>query len=739
MAAKRSPANLPTKQDVLSFIADNKGAVGKREIARAFGIRGSDKIYLKQLLKELDADGEIERGRGRRLAKAGILPPVGVVEVSEVDEDGTLFARPTGWRQAEAPPRIRVLPGRRVTSALGIGDRVLARLEEAGKNRFDAHVMRRLEAAPSAILGTYQAVGTDGRIAPADRRAKNDYTVRRENAGAARSGDVVLAEPLPGRARGLREAKVTDILGNLKSPTTLSTIALHKYGIPTEFPADALAEAAAMQPTRLGAREDLRDLPLVTIDPRDARDHDDAVWAEADTSSDNPGGWRLIVAIADVGHFVRPGQALDREARRRGNSVYLPDRVVPMLPETLSNDLCSLKSGRSRPVMVCHMRIDRDGQKIAHHFTRAYMRSAAALTYAQVQAAQDGKPDDATEPLLSSVIEPLYGAYQALHRARGRRSPLALDMPERRVTLNDDGSITAIQVRERLDSHKLIEEFMVLANVAAAETLTTKHAPCMYRIHEPPASEKVKDLRKFLDGLGLKLAGGQTPTPDAFNTLLAQAADTPQAALINQVVLRSQTQAFYAPDDRGHYGLHLRRYAHFTSPIRRYGDLIVHRALIAAGKLGANGLTKDAAGDMAQLGEAISDTERRAMLAERDTLDAYTAAFLADRVGADFAGTVNGVTRFGLFITLNDTGADGLVPIRSLGTDYYLHDETHHRLTGERTGETFCLGDSVTVRLVEAAPINGGLRFELLRDGESRQPTKRSKSPPRNRRARRRR
>jgi ribonuclease R len=468
MAAKRSPATLPTKQDILTFITDNKGAVGKREIARAFGIRGSDKIYLKQLLKELDADGEIERGRGRRLAKSGILPPVGVVEVSDVDEDGTLFGRPTTWRQAEAPPRIRILPGRRVTSALGIGDRVLARLEEAGRNRYDAHVMRRLEAAPSAILGTYQTVGTDGRIAPADRRAKQEYAVRRENAGQAQSGDVVLAEPLPGRSLRLREAKVTEILGDLKSPSTLSTIALHKHGIPTEFPADSLAEAAAMRPTRLGAREDLRGLALVTIDPRDARDHDDAVWAMADETADNPGGWRLIVAIADVGQFVRPGLALDREARRRGNSVYLPDRVVPMLPEALSNDLCSLKAGRSRPVLACHMRIDRDGQKIAHHFTRAYMRSAAALTYAQAQAAQDGKPDAATEPLLDSVIAPLYGAYQALQQARDRRSPLALDMPERWVALNDDGSIAEIRVRERLDSHRLIEEFMILANVAAA-------------------------------------------------------------------------------------------------------------------------------------------------------------------------------------------------------------------------------------------------------------------------------
>ena len=354
MSAKRSPATLPTKQDILTFIADNNGAVGKREIARAFGIRGSDKIYLKRLLKELDADGEIERGRGRRLAKAGILPPVGVVEVTEVDEDGALFGRPTAWRQADAPPRIRILPSRRVTSALGIGDRVLARLEEAGHERFDAHVMRRLQAAPATIVGTYQAVGSDGRITPADRRAKQQYAVRRENAKAARSGDVVLAEPLPGRPLGLREARVTEILGDLKSPATLSTIALHKYGIPTEFPADVRAQAAALRPTRLGAREDLRGLALVTIDPRDARDHDDAVWAKADDGPDNPGGWRLIVAIADVGHFVRPGQALDGEAKRRGNSVYLPDRVVPMLPESLSNNLCSLKMARSRPVLACH-------------------------------------------------------------------------------------------------------------------------------------------------------------------------------------------------------------------------------------------------------------------------------------------------------------------------------------------------------------------------------------------------
>jgi len=482
-----------------------------------------------------------------------------------------------------------------------------------------------------------------------------------------------------------------------------------------DFPAAAVEEAEAAGPAPLDRREDLRTVPLVTIDGADARDFDDAVWAAPDVDPGNPGGLRLLVAIADVAWYVRAGAALDREAEKRGNSVYFPDRVVPMLPEALSAGLCSLRPQEDRPCLAVEMIIDRQGKKLRHRFLRGLMRSVARLTYGQVQAARDGRPDDATGPLLDSVIAPLYGGFEALLAARQKRGTLDLDLSERRVFLVD-GKVARIEPRARLDSHRLVEEYMIAANVAAAEALEAKRMPCMYRVHDAPDPAKIEALREFTASLGLSLAKGQVIRPAVFARLLEQARGTPYAAMINELVLRSQAQAVYSPANIGHFGLALPRYCHFTSPIRRYADLLVHRALIAAHGFGDDGLRPEDGARFPTIAEHISATERRAAAAERDAIDRYVAAFLAERVGDIFVGSVTGVTRFGLFVTLKDSGGSGIVPIGTLPSDFYDHDERRHCLVGRRWGRVYRLGETVGVRLVEATPITGGLVLQLVED-----------------------
>jgi ribonuclease R len=573
-----------------------------------------------------------------------------------------------------------------------------------------------LAGVPQRVVGVYEAIpGVGGRLRPTDRRVKTEFRIAAADADGARPGELVLAEALHTHRLGLLQARVVERLGQFGEPRTISLISIHEHDIPTEFPRAALDQAVAAKPVSLGERTDLRQVPLVTIDPEDARDHDDAVWAAPDPDPKNRGGFRLLVAIADVAHYVRPGDALDREAERRGNSVYFPDRVVPMLPEALSSDLCSLRPGVDRPCLAIEMTIDRQGNVLAHGVRRGLMRSAARLTYEQAQAARDGRPDEVTAPLLDGVIAPLYGAFAALLSARERRGTLDLDLPERRVVLAN-GKVARIEPRRRLDSHRLVEEFMIAANVAAAETLESKRLPCMYRVHDSPDPVKVEALREFAASLGLSLARGQVIRPAVFARLLEQAARTPHAAMLNELVLRSQAQAAYSPENIGHFGLALRRYCHFTSPIRRYADLLVHRALIAACSLGAGSLPADAAARFAEIGERISATERRAAAAERDAVDRFTAAFLAERVGDILIGRVSGVTRFGLFVTLDESGGSGLVPIGSLPADYYDHDERRHALVGRRRGRVYTLGETVAARIREATPVTGGLVLELVED-----------------------
>ncbi|MBL8566575.1 MAG: ribonuclease R, partial [Hyphomicrobiaceae bacterium] len=535
----------------------------------------------------------------------------------------------------------------------------------------------------------------------------------------AEEGELVVADVLPARRHGLPQARVVERVGRIDQPKAFSLIAIHTHDIPVAFPDDAIAEAEAARPVTLGQRTDLRPIPLVTIDGADARDFDDAVWAEPDPDPANAGGWHAVVAIADVAWYVRQGGALDRAARKRGNSVYFPDRVVPMLPEALSNDLCSLRPNEDRACMAVHLWFDRDGNKRGHRFVRGLMRSAARLTYEQVQGAIEGRVDDKTDTLLEGVIKPLYGVFRALLIDRERRGTLELDVPERKAVLDAEGRVQAIERRQRLDSHRVIEELMIAANVAAAETLERVRQPCMYRIHDSPSPEKIESVRGFLDELGYRLAKGQVVKPIQFTQILSQAQGRPEAGLISEVILRTQSLAIYSPDNIGHFGLALRRYAHFTSPIRRYADLLVHRGLIAGLGFGEGGLDAGRPEDFVALAEAISACERRAVSAERDAADRYVASFLAARVGESFPGRINGVTRFGLFVTLAETGADGLVPLSTLPRDYYDHDEHSHRLVGRATGREYKLGEKVEVRLREADPATGGLLFELLHGADA--------------------
>ncbi|MEI8144343.1 MAG: ribonuclease R [Alphaproteobacteria bacterium] len=718
---------LPSREEILAFVATQTGRVGKREVARHFGLTGNDKIALKKLLRGLIDDGLVTKGRGK-LAKSGRPPPVQVADITHRDADGDLIASPVEWDEdahGEAPAIVLSVSHRprHGDPVPGVGDRVLLRLDETDDEvdeRPTGRVMKILEKGRPRMVGLFRKNEHGGRLVPIDKKnAGKEMLIPAEATLGAADGDLVAVDLIRTTRFGPPMAKVKERLGPVGSEKAISLIALTAHGIPYVFREDTLKEAERVKPAMLAGREDWRALPLITIDPPDAKDHDDAVYAEADPSPDNPGGFIITIAIADVAAYVRPGSALDREAAIRGNSVYFPDRVVPMLPERISNDLCSLRPLEDRPALACRVVIRPDGRRKSHSFHRIMMRSAAKLAYAQAQAAIDGRTDETTEMLVGPILKPLYDAYEALKRARDDREPLDLDLPERKIMLKSDGTVDRVVVPLRLDAHRLIEEMMILANVCAAETLEKHRTVCMYRIHDAPSLEKLSALREFLKTMDIALPQAAQVRPANFNGILARAATTDQAELVNQVVLRSQSQAEYSPENIGHFGLNLRRYAHFTSPIRRYADLLVHRGLIKALGFGEDGLTEAEASSFAERGAEISAAERRAMAAERETVDRLIAAHLADRVGEIFSAKISGVTRFGLFVRLEDTGADGFVPAASIGGDYFRHEPNAQALIGDRTGETYRLGDTVAARLVEAAPIAGALRFELVSDGRA--------------------
>ena len=712
----KTPAEIPfpTKEQVLEFVRGHKGAVGKREIARAFNIRGADRARLNGVLRELRDEGNLDKGRGKRFAKPGTLPSVGVIEITGIDQDGDPVARPVTWENDGPPPAV-FLSTERKGPAPAVGDRILARLAPSDDGTYTARMIKLLQAAPQRVLGILQMIGGKGRVIPTNRRIRTEFAIPPGEENGASRGDLVEAQAIGGRSFGLPEARVVEVIGDASGPRAPSLIAIHSNDIPVEFSPAAVADAEAAEPVSADGRTDLRRVPLITIDGADARDFDDAVWAEPDPDDKNKGGWHLLVAIADVSWYVRSGKPLDQDAHDRGNSVYFPDRVVPMLPEALSNGLCSLVPNEDRGCLAAHMWIDAGGNMKRHEFIRGIMRSAARLTYEQVQAARDGETDDTTGRLIDDVIAPLYGAFEALQSARIRRGTIDLDLPERKVRLDHKGNVAAIDPVERLDSHRLIEEFMISANVAAAEALERKDAPCMFRIHDQPSQEKVEGLREVLSSVGIKLAKGQVIKPEVFQRIVAQVIGKPEARTVSMAVLRSQAQAEYSPANLGHFGLALRRYAHFTSPIRRYSDLLVHRSLITACGLGNDGLGPDDGDRFAELGKHISSTERRAVSAEREAIDRFTTIFLSDQVGAEFTARINGTHRAGLFVTLTETGADGLVPMSMLGDDRWDYDEQHQQVRGRGTGVTYRIGDPVKVTLVEANVHTGSMAFSISR------------------------
>ncbi len=729
--------SLPDRQAILAFIRQTPSAVGKREIARAFGLHGEAREALKQLLADMQQEGLLDSGPGRTLHKAGGLPRVAVLKVVQADGAKTL-AEPDRWESDGPPPKVVVARGERgrgrPSERLQIGDRLLCRIEgDAG--RYLGTVIKRLARGPShgkaLVLGVVRKDGEGAlRLKPVDKRMRQDFALH--HGEGAVPGELVRAEIKGTGARMV--AHIAERLGDPFAAGSLSAIAIAAKGIPEHFPDSVLADAERASAQALGEREDWTALPFITIDPADARDHDDAVWAERDGE-----GHRLIVAIADVSWFVRPGSALDRSAFDRGNSVYFPDRVVPMLPETLSNGACSLKAGTDKAVLACDMRLSAAGEILHAAFHRARIRVAANLAYETAQAAMD---DDAPHALKATVLDGLWSCWAALKVARAKRGPLALNLPERRVELDSSGNVTGVKVRPHLDAHQVIEDMMIAANVAAALALEQKKRAVMYRCHEAPSREKLMALKEYLATLGVSFALGQVVTPGTFNRILEKTSDRDDMAEIAEAVLRSQTQAYYAPRNTGHFGLALASYGHFTSPIRRYADVCVHRALVSGFKLGEGGLADGAEQRFAAIGEHISMTERRAMEAERETLDRYIARHLAQTVGQVVRARISGVQAFGFFATVDGIGGDGLVPVSALGAERFRFDEAGRLLEGMESSTRFAVGQRLDLRLEEADPATGSLRFSLpgveaverprfRRDGKGpRSPARRGGPPP---------
>jgi len=731
--APRKKIPFPTKDDILAYVKDNPGNLSKRDISRAFHIRGDQRILLKELLREMSGDGLLDKGHKGNVPVGGDMPPVAVVEITGIDKMGDLMARPVDRKAKESPPPITVFADDK-RGNLAIGDQALVRLSQnRDQNRdqnpdqnpeniqvsYVARVIRKIERTTTIVMGVFSVEDDNiAHVQPTDKKNRSQYLVAKHDWNGASDGELVLldtkADKSTRRHMGPKRGIVKECLGTLDEPKSISLIAIHTHGILTEFSEQTMQEAEKSVSPVLGSRTDLRRIPLITVDPADARDHDDAIWAEKDPDPENSDGWHVIVAIADVAHYVSPGSSLEKDAWIRGNSTYFPDRVVPMLPEALSNGLCSLKQGEDRYTLAVHMWFDRRGRKIRHKYVRGLMRSAAGLSYAEFQNAHDGVVSERAAPLLDTVIEPLYGAYDCLKKGRDYREPLNLVMPERKIELDDKGNVLGIYPRQALDAHKLVEEFMIQANVAAAEELEQKNWPCVYRVHEQPSEEKLNSLREFLSSLGYAFAKGMVQQPRLFNNILRKVEDSPHENVINVIILRTQSQAIYSIENQGHFGLSLARYAHFTSPIRRYADLMVHRALIGALKLGKDGLSKLDRGKLAETADHISKTERISMIAERESTDRYVAAFMGQHVGEEFSARIAGVSRAGLFVAFDETGGDGFIPVSSMVGDNFRHDKDLHMLEGEYTGIIYQLGAAVTVRLKEANRMTGGLLCELI-------------------------
>lgn len=620
------------------------------------------------------------------------LPEICVLVVNSLTSDGELLATPLEWKSNKNPPHISVLESGRGKAA-AIGDRILVKLREARQHFYQASVIRVLESELSRhVTGVFMPTLDGGIIEPISRKMKESFMVSATDTNGALQGELVSGETIVGMpSLGMSYAKITERLGRVDSPRAASLIASAIHSLPSVFSAEAIAESeAAPLPILTKDRTDLRDIPLVTIDGEDARDFDDAVFAEKDGD-----GFHIIVAIAEVAFYVRESSALDKTAFERGNSVYFPDRVIPMLPERLSNGLCSLVPNEDRYCLAVHIWIDSTGGIKKYEFVRGIMRSVARLTYEQVEVV-------ASHELL---IKNLMAAYAALAYERDNRGALDLDLPEYKIHFDAAGNVADIATKTRLESHRLIECFMIAANVAAADFLLKHKMAGIYRVHEAPSEEKLEDLRSLLLASDYRLQKGAI-TAKHFNRVLKASAEDPRRPMIHTAVLRSQMQAFYCAENLGHFGLSLQKYCHFTSPIRRYSDLVVHRSIV---KILNN--EKNTTPNLADTALHISETERRAMLAERDAADRYKVSFMARKIGEVFSGVIGGLNEYGLFVSLNDTGVTGFVPVRNLGRDFFTFDKKNSFFRGRSSGAIFALGANITIRVQEANSMTGSLIF----------------------------
>lgn len=701
------------RDSILEFIRQYPDRADKRSIAKHFGIKGGARVWLKTLLKQMERDGLIDAGKPKSRWRGQSLPSVMPLEVLAPDQDGDVICLPIERDHRGAPPRIFLADGS-LDSAPGPGDRVLAKLEPTEEG---AYLARPFKALPRPRLDVIIGVVEDGdQLRSTDKRAKSNFAIRKEDRGAYEPGTLVRAEIVGTGRLDLPKARIIEALGQQDDVGAISLISAAEHNLRLTFSAEVSREAEAAEAVSPKGRVDYREVPLITIDGADARDFDDAVWAERLPEGK---GYRILVAIADVAHYVRSGSALDTEAKKRGNSCYFPDRVLPMLPEALSNGWCSLVPHEDRGCLVADMTIDADGKLTKKRFERGIMRSAARLTYERVEAALLGAPDAEIAPLMAPVLLPLHEAFEILQAARETRGALDLDVPERVVELSEDkSSVIDIRPRERLTAHKVIEEMMILANVAAAEALEAVDHSVMYRIHDHPDPGKLETLANLLEGTPVRLARGARLTAGQLNGILKQVEGEDYAAMINEAVLRSQAQAVYSPRNIGHFGLGLRSYAHFTSPIRRYADLTVHRALIQAFGLGEGGEPLGQSEAPIPLAESISDSERKAALAERSAKDRYLAAYHSHHLGRTFDARVSSVTKFGLFVEFDGSGAHALVPMGLLPDDRYDFDPQSLQLEGRRWGRLFSPAQRLTVRLVEADGLTGSLVAEVIGEPE---------------------
>jgi ribonuclease R len=601
------------------------------------------------------------------------------------------------------------------------GDKVavrIARTDERG--RAEGKLVEVLARNTREIVGRYVRESGIGFVIPDNRRFTQSVAVPPAGAKGVKPGDIVVVELTEPPSRDTQPiGRVIENLGEAGGPGIETEIAMRAHGLPFRWPDEPLAEAEAwgdrVRPAAKRGREDLRELPLVTIDGADAKDFDDAVWCEPDGS-----GWRVIVAIADVSSYVPPGGALDTEARERGTSVYFPRKVIPMLPENLSNGLCSLNPGVDRLCMVCDMRVTSAGKVREARFYEGLMRSAARLTYDEVAAMLvEGDAElRRRHAKILPQLEYLHAVWRVLSGARARRGAVDFDLPEVGMIFDPKGHVARVEPRHRNDAHRIIEECMIAANVEAARFLEKHKVPTLYRVHAPPEEDRLGTLKEFLSAFGLSLPTRERLEPKHFSALVREVAGRPDADLIETVILRSMSQAVYQPDNIGHFGLALERYAHFTSPIRRYPDLLVHRAIRHIARGGKPADFVHGQQEMEGLGRHCSATERRADEATREAMDWLKCEFMQERVGEEFDVLVTGVVDFGLFVQIPEFQIDGLVHISSLGDDYYQRDPVHQRLIGERTGRVFRLSDRLRVGLLRVSLEDRKIDFELAEEAE---------------------